>query len=78
MPTTLAPQTLAAQIFGDQYYETAEASALGWIPGFFPAQFIHPDGLTYVREHAERRDGDLLAVHYASADGAVKLVVFND
>lgn len=65
-------------------YETrkfcAEASTLGLKPGDWP-RTIETDmgnGMIFIAQHKEVRDGDLLWVDYFQANGCITLKIFND
>ena len=61
-----------------EYYAEAselEQTRLNW-PGLIPTDI--GNGLPFMREADERRDGDLLWVRYKQCNGCVTLTIFND
>jgi hypothetical protein len=58
--------------------EAVEASDLGFMPGLWPAKFER-EGVRWYLGWVERDpEGELVAVHYTTATGGRRLVVFND
>jgi hypothetical protein len=59
---------------------SADASTLGIAPGKWPAS-IHTDlgnGMPFMMDHHEVKDGDLMWVRYHQANGCITLLVYND
>ena len=54
----------------------ADASDFEWPPGRWPQDFTYL-GVSWRFEKCERKDGEVLAAYYGTADGR-ELIIFND